>query len=195
MMRGVTVWLTGLPASGKSTVANHLSRLLQHRDVPNEILDGDAVRQSISKGLGFSREDRDSNVARIGVVCELLTRNGVVAIAACVSPYAEARNAVRAKIGDFVEVHVSTPLAACELRDTRGRYAKARSGEIPNFTGIDDPYEAPVDPEVVVDTSAEPPELCAARILALLEEKGYVVAAAADEPDALTAELRNLGYA
>jgi adenylylsulfate kinase len=194
-MAGVTVWITGLPGSGKSTVATHLSRLLGHRDVPNEILDGDAVRQSISKGLGFSREDRDSNVQRIGAVCELLTRNGVVAIAACVSPYADARDAVRAKIGDFVEVHVATPLAACELRDTRGRYARARAGELRNFTGIDDPYEPPVRPEVVVDTSAEPPELCAARILAVLEERGYLAPAGAVEADPLTAELKNLGYA
>lgn len=194
-MAGVTVWITGLPASGKSTVATHLSRLLTHREVPNEILDGDAVRQSISKGLGFSRQDRDSNVQRIGAVCELLTRNGVVAIAACVSPYAEARDAVRAKIGDFIEVYVATPLAACELRDTRERYARARAGEIQNFTGIDDPYEAPARAEIVVDTSTEPPELCAARILAVLEERGFVAPAAAPEADPLTAELKNLGYA
>jgi adenylyl-sulfate kinase len=199
-MRGVTVWLTGLPGSGKSTVARHLARQLAHRGVSAEVLDGDQVRASLSKGLGFTRADRDDNVSRIGFVCNLLTRNGVVAIAAVVSPYAAARDAVRAQIGDFLEVHVATPLEHCERRDTRGRYAAARRGEIANFTGVDDPYEAPVKAELVLDCAAEPPELCAARVLALLEERGYVGSVegteeSTGENEGLENALKQLGYA
>jgi adenylyl-sulfate kinase len=199
-MRGVTVWFTGLPGSGKSTVARHLASLLGNRGVANEVLDGDQVRKNLSKGLGFSREDRDSNVARIGVVCELLTRNGVVAIAACVSPYVEAREAVRRQVGDFVEVYVATSPEDCERRDQRGRYEAARRGEIRNFTGVDDPYEEPTHPDVRVDCGREPPELCAARVLALLEEKGYVRSAegavkSLSEEEKLERKLRKLGYA
>jgi adenylylsulfate kinase len=199
-MRGVTVWFTGLPGSGKSTVARQLAVLLANRGVAHELLDGDQVRRSLSKGLGFSRADRDDNVQRIGLVCQLLTRNGVVAIAAVVSPYAATRDEVRASIGDFVEVHVATPLADCERRDTRGRYEAARRGEIRGFTGVDDPYEAPVHPDLRVDCAAEPPELCAARVIALLEQRGYVPTA--EElggqlrgTDPLERRLKRLGYA
>lgn len=198
-MRGVTVWLTGLPGSGKSTVARHLSQLLANRGVPNETLDGDQVRTNLSQGLGFSPEDRDRNVANIGRVAQLLTRNGVVAIAACVSPYREARERVREKIGDFVEVHVATPVEACERRDARGRYEAARRGELPNFTGVDDPYEAPVRPDLRIDCATEPPELCAARVLALLEVRGYVGSSEGQslglsEEERLERRLRKLGY-
>jgi adenylylsulfate kinase len=195
--RGVTVWLTGLPASGKSTVARHLSTLLTNRGVQNEVLDGDSVRANLSKGLGFTKADRDSNVQRIGFVCDLLTRNGVVAIAAVVSPYAAAREAVKRQIGAFVEVHVATPLAECEKRDRQGRYAAARRGEITSFTGIDDPYEAPTDPALRIDCSVEPPELCAARVLAWLEAHDYVAGeqpAGPPDEERLEQRLKNLGY-
>ncbi len=195
--RGATVWFTGLPASGKSTVARHLAALLANRGVATELLDGDQVRGNLSRGLGFSRADRDCNVERIGFVCDLLTRNGVIAIAAVVSPYAAAREAVRARIGEFVEVHVATPLDACERRDRRGRYEAARSGQIANFTGIDDPYEAPERPALRIDCSTEPPELCAARVLAVLEARGYVpaeLAAVPTDEDRLEQRLKKLGY-
>lgn len=197
--RGVTVWFTGLPSSGKSTVAQKLARLLADRGVATEVFDGDQVRSHLSKGLGFTREDRDSNVERIGLVCGLLTRNGVVAIAACVSPYRAAREAVRERIGDFVEVYVATPLEACERRDPKGRYAAARRGELARFTGIDDPYEAPDHPDVRLDCSVDPPELCAAQVLAFLERRGYVPPLAGtpsggDDEDALRKRLEDLGY-
>lgn len=196
-MPGVTVWFTGLPSSGKTTVARTLSCLLANRGVANEILDGDQVRLSLSRGLGFSRADRDENVTRIGHVCHLLTRNGVVAIAAAVSPYAEAREAVRRQIGDFLEIHVATPPAVCEARDVRGRYAAARRGEIRGFTGVDDPYEPPEHPELRVDLAEESAELAAARVLALLEQRAYVAAASprADSADSpIEKHLQKLGY-
>lgn len=174
MGRGGVVWFTGLPASGKSTLARHLARLLADRGARAEVLDGDFVRSTLSKGLGFTKEDRDSNVARIGLVSGLLARNGVIAIAAAVAPYRAARDAVRAQVGDFVEVHVATPREVCEARDGSGRWAAARRGELPRFTGLDDPYEAPTAAELTIDLATEPPELGAARVLAFLEAQGYV---------------------
>jgi len=155
--KGVTVWFTGLPGAGKSTLARLLAARLRARGASVEVLDGDAVRTSLSRDLGFSREDRDSNVARIGFVCGLLTRNGLVAIAAAVAPYTAARDAIRAQIGDFVEVHVATPLAVCEARDRSGRYAAARRGELRAFTGVDDPYEEPVAPDLRIDLAKRTP--------------------------------------
>jgi adenylyl-sulfate kinase len=172
--KGVTVWFTGLPGSGKSSVARALAARLRARGVHLEVLDGDAVRTSLSRDLGFSRQDRDSNVARIGFVCGLLTRNGIVAIAAAVAPYTQARDALRAQIDDFVEVHVATPLAVCEARDRSGRYAAARRGEIQNFTGVSDPYEVPEAPDLRIDLAEASLEEGAARVEALLAQRGYL---------------------
>lgn len=195
MGRGGVVWFTGLPASGKSTLAKQLARLVEERGGRVEVLDGDFVRTTLSKGLGFTKEDRDSNVSRIGLVCGLLSRNGVVAIAAAVAPYRAARDAVRAQVGDFVEVFVSTPREVCEARDGSGRWAAARRGDIAHFTGLDDPYEAPLAPELTIDLGAEPPELGAARVLAWLEAQGYVDPVGPGRPsDSLQSALSALGF-
>jgi adenylylsulfate kinase len=174
LVRGVTVWFTGLPSSGKSTLARGLAQRLKAEGIAAEVLDGDAVRTSLSRDLGFSRADRDSNVARIGFVCHLLTQNRIVAIAAAVAPYAEARKALKAQIGAFFEIHVATPIEVCERRDARGRYAAARRGEIRNFTGVDDPYEAPEAPDLRIDLGVESATDAVARVFALLEKRGYV---------------------
>ena len=173
-MPGVTVWFTGLPGSGKSTLARGLAARLAQRGVRHEVLDGDAVRAGLWRDLGFSRRDRDANVARIGFVCGLLTRNGIVAIAAAVAPYAEAREALKAGIGDFLEIHVSTPAAGCEARDASGRWAAARRGEIRAFTGVDDPYEAPTAPDLCLDLSALDVDEAAGQVEALLVDRGYL---------------------
>jgi adenylylsulfate kinase len=172
--RGVTVWLTGLPGSGKSTLARGLAARLAARGVRHEVLDGDAVRANLSRDLGFSRHDRDSNVARIGFVCGLLTRNDIVAIAAVVAPYAEAREALRHEIGAFLEIHVATPAEVCEARDTTGRWAAARRGEIRSFTGVDDPYEEPAAPDLCLDLSALGVEEATGRVETLLVDRGYL---------------------
>ena len=157
--RGFTVWFTGLSGSGKSTIAEMLYHELRARDVKVEILDGDIVRQNLSKGLGFSKEDRDTNILRIGFVAQLLTRNGVATICCPISPYRATRNTVREMIGDFVEVYVhATVEEIAAHRDPRGLYRKAMAGEITNFTGVDDPYEPPENPELVVDTMVQTPE-------------------------------------
>jgi adenylyl-sulfate kinase len=147
---------------------------LRGRGLKLEVLDGDVVRTNLSKGLGFSKEDRDTNIRRIGFVCDLLTRNDVVAIAAAISPYREIRDEVRARVGRFVEVYVKCPLEILIERDVKGLYKKALSGEIANFTGVSDPYEEPQSAEVVVETDKETPEESAARIIAYLSEKGYI---------------------
>lgn len=152
--RGAVVWLTGLPAAGKTTIAEALAAKLAGR-VPVEVLDGDAVRAHLSKGLGFSREDRDTNVARIAFVAHLLARNGVLVIVAAISPYRAARDDARRQIGDFVEVHVVTPLAECIARDPKGLYRRALAGELTGVTGIDDPYEPPLCPELTVGSAVE----------------------------------------
>lgn len=174
MSRGVTIWLTGLSGAGKSTIAERLATELRHRDRGVEVLDGDIVRTHLSKGLGFSREDRDTNILRIAFVCELLTRHGVIVISAAISPYAEARRQAREIIGDFVEVYVRCPIEELTRRDVKGLYARALRGEISNFTGISDPYEPPASPEVIVDTDRESVEQSVARILQALEERGYL---------------------
>ncbi len=174
--KGVTIWLTGLPSSGKSTLAHALSKELNARKLPVEILDGDVVRTHLSKGLGFSREDRDLNVKRIGFVSHLLTKYGVYVIVAAVSPYREARDWSRRQIGNFVEVFVETPVAVCEGRDVKGLYKKARAGEIQGFTGVDDVYEEPLHPEVAVQTAAESADASVSKILKRLEELGYIEA-------------------
>ena len=174
--RGVTVWFTGLPSSGKSTLARSLERFLKKAGLAVELLDGDVVRTHLSKGLGFSREDRDLNIKRIGFVCHLLTRHGVIAIASAVSPYREARDENRRMIGNFVEVYVKASPAACEARDVKGLYKKARAGEIKGFTGVDDPYEEPEQPEVLCDTEKEAPEESVSKVVERLEALGYLEA-------------------
>ena len=152
---GVTVWLTGLSAAGKTTLGEALRERLASRGYRVELLDGDVVRRHLSKGLGFSKEDRDENIRRIGFVAELLTRHGVVVLVSAISPYRAVRDEVRARIGRFIEVYVNAPLEVCESRDIKGLYRKARAGEIRGFTGIDDPYEPPLTPEVECRTDLE----------------------------------------
>lgn len=172
--RGFTVWLTGLSGAGKTTIARALERELRRRGCRVEILDGDEVRKHLSQGLGFSKEDRDTNIRRIGYVAKLLSRNGVAVITSAISPYREVREEVRREIGDFVEVYVKCPLEVLARRDVKGLYARALRGEIPNFTGISDPYEEPLHPEVVVETDRETVEESAGKVLRFLEERGYL---------------------
>ena len=175
--KGFILWFTGLSGSGKSTLAQYLTPILKERGVKVEVLDGDVVRTNLSKGLGFSKEDRDTNILRIGFVANLLARNGVCAITAAISPYADIRNKIRADCQNFVEIYVEAPLDVLEDRDTKGLYKKARLGEIKNFTGISDPSEAPESPEVTVHTANEAIEDSAARILEYLVRRGLVPAA------------------
>jgi adenylylsulfate kinase len=173
--RGFTVWFTGLSGAGKSTVAEMLFHEFQARGMKTEILDGDVVRQNLSKGLGFSKEDRDLNILRIGFVAGLLTRNGVATICCPISPYREARDAVRAQIGDFVEIYVhATVEEIAAHRDPKGLYKKALAGEITGFTGVDDPYEAPEHPELVLNTLEETPVESLQHVLATLVKLGYL---------------------
>jgi adenylyl-sulfate kinase len=172
---GFTVWFTGLSGSGKSTIAEMLYHELQARGLRTEILDGDVVRQNLSKGLGFSKEDRDTNIRRIGFVAELLTRNGVATICCPISPYKAIRDEVRAKIGAFVEVYVYATVQEIEAnRDPKGLYKKARAGEITGFTGVDDPYEPPEHPELVVDTMVETPEESLQKVMDVLRDLGHI---------------------
>jgi adenylylsulfate kinase len=173
--QGFTVWFTGLSGSGKSTIAEMLYHEFQARGLKTEILDGDVVRTNLSKGLGFSKEDRDTNIMRIGFVANLLTRNGVATICCPISPYKETRDANRALIGNFVEVYVHATLEELsENRDPKGLYKKAIAGEIKGFTGVDDPYEAPENPELVVDTMTESPEESLQNVLRALVKLGYL---------------------
>jgi adenylyl-sulfate kinase len=171
---GFTLWFTGLSGAGKSTISTLVRDELLRRGHRVELLDGDVVRTNLSKGLGFSKEDRDENVRRIGFVCQLLSRNGVAAIAAVISPYRAIRDEVRGKIESFVEVYVECPLGTLIERDVKGLYRRALAGEIANFTGVSDPYEPPLNPEVVVRTSEEMPEQSVAAIMARLEALGHV---------------------
>jgi adenylyl-sulfate kinase len=174
--RGFTLWLTGMSGAGKSTLAEALAPIVRERLGRVELLDGDVVRTNLSKGLGFSREDRDTNIRRIAFVADLLTRNGVPVIVAAISPYRQARDDARALIDNFVEVHVDCPLRELIRRDTKGLYDKALLGEIPAFTGVSDPYERPLDPEVVVHTDRETLAESLDAILAALEESGLLPA-------------------
>jgi len=173
--KGFTIWFTGLSGAGKSTLANLIAEDLRARGMKVEVLDGDVVRTHLSKGLGFSKEDRDTNIRRIGWVCEVLSRNGVVAIAAAISPYREVRDELRGKIQDFVEVYVEAPIEVLAERDVKGLYKKALAGEIKNFTGVSDPYEPPLNPEIVCNSAAETVEQSRAKILSRLAELGYLV--------------------
>lgn len=174
LLKGVTLWLTGLPSSGKSTIARILERQFRKWNLKAELLDGDVVRTNLSKGLGFSKEDRDANIKRIGFVCRLLTRNDVIAIAAAISPYREVRDYNRRMIGNFVEVYVKAAVEECEKRDVKGLYKKARAGEITGFTGVDDPYEEPLNAEIVCDTEHESAEQSAEKVIRRLGELGYL---------------------
>ena len=171
---GCCVWFTGLSGAGKSTIADIVVAQLKERGRNVELLDGDDVREHLSKGLGFSKEDRDTNIRRIGFVASLLARNGVVAVTAAISPYRDLRDEVRGWIDHFVEVHVATSLEDCEARDVKGLYAKARAGEIPEFTGVSDPYEPPTSPDVEVRTDRDDRATCEAQILAALAARGLI---------------------
>ena len=171
---GCTIWFTGLSGAGKSTLSEALQQRLETLGRHVEILDGDIVRTHLSKGLGFSREDRDTNIKRIAFVCGLLTRNGVICISAAISPYREAREWARNQIGNFVEVYVKCPLEVCRQRDVKGLYKLVDEGKITGFTGVDDPYEEPEHPELVVETDNETVQESVERIMRRLEELGYV---------------------
>jgi adenylyl-sulfate kinase len=181
--KGFVLWFTGLSGAGKSTLAEALAPELRRRGVKVEILDGDVVRTNLSKGLGFSKEDRDTNILRIGFVANLLARHGVAVITAAISPYRDIRDQNRRLAeGDgaaFIEIFAAATVEQCEARDVKGMYAEARAGKRPGFTGIDDPYEPPLNPEVVCETGIEPPERSLARILAHLESRGLIPAAVA----------------
>jgi adenylyl-sulfate kinase len=199
MAKGFTLWFTGLSGAGKSTLAEKVRDILLERGMKVEVLDGDIVRLNLSKGLGFSKEDRDTNIRRIGFVCDLLTRNDVVAISAAISPYKEIRDENRKMIGRFVEVFCKCDIDTLKDRDPKGLYVKALAGEIKNFTGVDDPYEAPENPEVIVDTASEDIETSLNKILGTLEALGYIPAGdgkgySEDEEEAIKQRLRDLGY-
>jgi adenylylsulfate kinase len=175
--KGFTLWFTGLSGAGKTTISRVLEGHLRERGSKLEILDGDVVRENLSKGLGFSKEDRDTNIRRIAFVADLLSRNGVPVITAAISPYAEIRNEARQLMGDrFIEVYVEASVDTCAERDVKGLYAKAFAGEIKEFTGVSDPYEAPENPEFVCHTENESPEESAEKLLAYLEQRGLIPA-------------------
>lgn len=187
---GLTVWLTGLSSSGKTTISRSVHETLQARGERVEWLDGDAVRLHFSAGLGFTKSDRDENIRRIGFVAELLTRNGVIVLVSAISPYRAPRDQIRRRIGNFIEVYVHAPLAVCEQRDVKGIYLRSRARKLQHVTGLDDPYEPPLAPEIVCPTYCETPEDSAARVLAAVDawQKGAVVHGkmdAAQRPDAL----------
>src|SRR5687767_13141294 len=169
--KGFTLWFTGHSGAGKSTITEHLVEELKGRGSKIEVLDGDIVRENLSKGLGFSKEDRDTNIRRIAFVADVLSRNDVPVITAAISPYREIRDEARELMnGRFIEAYVKASVEVCEDRDVKGLYAKARSGEIKEFTGVSDPYEAPENPELVLDTEDETPQESARKILAYLEK-------------------------
>lgn len=200
--QGLTLWFTGMSGSGKTTLARAVEAILRDRGLKVEVLDGDVVRTNLSKGLGFSKEDRDTNIKRIGFVCNLLARNGVVAIGAAISPYREVRDSIRQDIGRFVEVYCQCPLDVLVERDVKGLYKKALAGEIKNFTGVSDPYEEPLHAEVVVNTDSETPQFSVAKILTKLEELNYIPrdsggegeAYSEEEEEILEERLKALGY-
>lgn len=200
MNQGFTLWFTGLSGAGKTTVSQLVEKELRSRGLNVEMLDGDVVRTNLSKGLGFSKEDRDINIRRIGFVCRLLSRNGVAAIASAISPYREVRDEVRRDNGRFVEVFVKCPLDTLVERDVKGLYKKAIAGEIANFTGVSDPYEEPLNPEVLLESDKESPQESADKVIAKLEELGYIPlkrskqAYSAEEEEQVTKRLKGLGY-
>lgn len=172
--QGFTLWFTGLSGAGKTTVSTRIAEELRRRGMKVEVLDGDVVRENLSKGLGFSKADRDTNIRRIGWVCQVLSRNGVVAIAAAISPYREIRDEVRGKVGQFVEVYASCPIDVLAERDVKGLYKKALAGELKNFTGVDDPYEPPLNPEVTLYSDRETVDESVDKVIGKLKELGYL---------------------
>ena len=174
MHKGFTLWFTGLSGAGKSTISERVFERLRESGAKVELLDGDVVRTHLSKGLGFSREDRDTNVRRIGFVCELLSRNGAIAIAAAISPYREVRDEIRGRIDNFVEVYVQCPIEVLAERDVKGLYRKALAGEIDSFTGVSDPYEPPLHPEVTVDSSRESLDESVGKVWTKLRDMGLI---------------------
>lgn len=172
--QGITIWFTGLSGSGKTTIALEVERKLKERGRRVERLDGDLVREYLTRDLGFSREDRDENIRRVSFVASLLTRNGVIVLCSFISPYRKARREARELIGYFAEVYVNAPLAVCEERDVKGLYKKARAGEIPEFTGVSDPYEQPEAPELELRTDQLKVEECAEAVISYLHEQDYL---------------------
>jgi len=199
MPKGFTLWFTGLSGSGKSTLAERARDILLERGMKVEVLDGDEVRTNLSKGLGFSKEDRDTNIRRIGWVCHLLTRNDVVAVSAAISPYKAIRDENRKLIGRFVEVYCECDLDTLKDRDPKGLYEKALNGEIKNFTGVSDPYESPEKAEVVVNTASEDIDASVNKIIATLEQLSYIPATdgrgySEEEEESIKQRLKDLGY-
>jgi adenylylsulfate kinase len=199
-MKGVTLWFTGLSGSGKTTLSRMVEEILLERGMNVEVLDGDVIRTNLSKGLSFSKEDRDINVRRIGFVCNLLTRNGVAAIAAAISPYSKIREENRKLIGSYVEIFCKCPIEILKERDPKGLYAKAERGEIKGFTGVDDPYEEPLNPEILVETDKETAEESLAKILKTLEILNHIPSSgieeeySEEEEEKIKERLRSLGY-
>lgn len=172
--QGVTVWFTGFSGAGKSTIADALTKKLKSEGYRLEVLDGDEIRENLTKDLGFSKEDRDTNIRRIGFVAKLLTRNGVIVLVPVISPYRAIREEMRANIDNFVEVFVNAPISVCEKRDVKGLYKKVRAGQIKQFTGIDDPYEPPLNPEVECRTDLEELSESVDKIFARLKSSEYI---------------------
>jgi len=198
--KGFTLWFTGLPCSGKTTISEIVEKELRNRGLNVESLDGDEVRQHLSKNLGFSKEDRDEHIRRIGFIAKLLSRNGVATLAAFVSPYRAVRDHVRSEIENFVEIYVKCPVDVCIQRDIKGMYKKALAGEIKNFTGVSDPYEEPLSPELVIETDKETPAESAQKVIQWLESMEYIPEASEsvtytpEEAEKIEKRLKALGY-
>src|SRR3954470_8385041 len=185
--KGCTLWFTGMSGTGKSTLSKLVGQRLSEAGARVEVLDGDVIRTQLCSGLGFSKEDREENIRRIGFVCELLSRNDVIAIAAAISPYRASRDELRKRIPNFIEIHMNCPVEVLIQRDVKGLYKKALAGEIKQFTGISDPYESPLEPEVTIDSSTETPGEGLAKILDLLDDRGILQTKAASIADSSTA--------
>ena len=172
--RGFTLWFTGLPSSGKSTIADAVAEALRKRGLKTERLDADIIRKHLWKELGYSKEDRDENIRRASFLAKLLTRNGIAVLTSFISPYRELRDYARREIGNFVEIYVKCPVDVCIQRDARGMYKKALAGEIPNFTGVSDPYEEPLNPEVLIESDKESLEESVTKVMTKIKELGYI---------------------